>query len=60
MKEQCVCNKLCFKLGKNVAKTHQILKQAFGDEASGQMQTYDGFNWFENGQTSDDNDERYG
>ena len=33
----------CFKLGNSVAKTKKMLKQAFGDDALGQTQTY---NWF--------------
>jgi hypothetical protein len=49
VKERCVCIKFCFKLGKSAAKTHQMIKQAFGDEALGQMQTYDCFNRFKNG-----------
>jgi hypothetical protein len=38
VKEQRVCIKFCSKLGKSAAKTHQIIKQAFGDDALGQMQ----------------------
>jgi hypothetical protein len=41
MKEQRVCIKFCFKLGNSVEKTHQMLKQAFGDDALGQRQNYD-------------------
>jgi hypothetical protein len=48
-KEQRVCINFCFKLGKSVAKTHQMIKQAFGDDALGQTQTYDRFNRFKNG-----------
>jgi hypothetical protein len=33
MKEQRVCIKFCSKLGKSAAKTHQMIKQAFGDDA---------------------------
>jgi hypothetical protein len=33
--------KLCFKLGKKAAVTHQMLRQAFGDIGLGQAQTYD-------------------
>jgi hypothetical protein len=56
MKEQRVCMKFCFKLGKSAAKTHQMLKQAFNDGTLSETQTYDSFNRFKNGQTSDDND----
>jgi hypothetical protein len=41
VKEQRVCIKFCFKLGKSAAKTHQMIKQAFGDDALGQTQNYD-------------------
>jgi hypothetical protein len=60
MKEQRVCIKFCFKLGSCAAKTHQMIKQAFGDDTLGQMQTYDLFNRFKNGQMSVDNDEHSG
>jgi hypothetical protein len=43
VKEQRVCIKFYFKLGKNAAKTHQMIKQGFGDDALGQTQNYD---WF--------------
>ena len=59
VKEQRVCIKFCFKLGKSAAKTHQMIKQAFGDHALGQTQTYNWFNRFKNGRTSVD-DERSG
>jgi len=35
MKGQHVCIKFCCKSGKSVAKTHLMLKQAFGDYALG-------------------------
>jgi hypothetical protein len=54
VKEQRVCIKFCFKLGKSAAKTQKMLKQAFGDDALGQVQTYD---WFKNRQMSVDEDE---
>jgi hypothetical protein len=60
MKEQRVCIKFCFKLGKSVAKTHQMIKQAFGDDALGETQTYDWFNRFKNGRMSADEDKRSG
>jgi hypothetical protein len=48
------------KLAKSVAKTHQMLKQVFGDDALGQTQTCHWFNRFKNGRTSVDHDERSG
>jgi hypothetical protein len=41
MKEQHVCVNFCFKLGKTSAETHQMLKQAFGDNSLGKAQNYD-------------------
>jgi hypothetical protein len=40
MKEQQTCMKFCFKHGKMASETHRMLKEAFGDNALGQMQTY--------------------
>jgi hypothetical protein len=59
VKEQHACIKFCFKLGKSAAKTQQVIKQAPGDEALGQMQTCDWCNRIKNGRTSVD-DERCG
>jgi hypothetical protein len=39
LREQRVCMKLCFKLGTTAAETHQMFKQAFGDNSLGQTQT---------------------
>jgi hypothetical protein len=33
MKEQRVCIKYCFKLGKNAMETFRLLKLAFGEQA---------------------------
>jgi hypothetical protein len=49
VKEQRVCIKFCFKVGKSTAETQRMLKQAFGDDALGQTQTYDWINRFKNG-----------
>jgi hypothetical protein len=57
VKEQRVCIKFCFELDKSVAEIHQMLKQAFGDDALGHIQTHD---WFKNGRTSVDDDKRSG
>jgi transposase len=55
VKEQRICIKFCFKLGKSAAKTHQMIKQAFGDDALDQTQNYDWFNRFKNGLLHHDN-----
>jgi hypothetical protein len=60
LREQRVCIKFCFKLGKTAAETHQMLKQAFGDKSLGQTQTYDWYKRFKNGRTSTDDDDRSG
>jgi hypothetical protein len=60
VKKQRVCIKFCFKLGKSAAKTHKMLKQAFGDSALDQTQTYDWCNRFKNGRTSADDDKSSG
>jgi len=44
VKEEQVCIKFCFKLGRNAAKTHKILQQAFDDDVLGHTQSYDWFN----------------
>jgi hypothetical protein len=55
--EQWICIRFCFKLGKMTAKIHQMLPEAFGDNALGQTQTYKWFKRFKNGQASVDNAE---
>lgn len=57
MKEQSVCIKFFFKLGYSAAKTHKMLKQAFGDDVLGRKQTNDWFNQIKNGKMSVDDDE---
>jgi hypothetical protein len=41
VKEQRICIKFCLKLGKTASETHRMLKEAFGDNALGQTQTYE-------------------
>ena len=47
VKEQEICSQFCFKLCKTAAETHNTLKEAFGDNALGQMQTYEWFKVFQ-------------
>jgi hypothetical protein len=49
LREQRVCIKFCFKLGKTAAEKNQMLKQAFGDHSLGQPQTYNWYKRFKNG-----------
>jgi hypothetical protein len=57
VKEQQICIKFCFKLGKTAAETHTMLKEEFGDNALGQTQTYEWLQWSKNRQMSVDDDE---
>jgi len=59
VKEQQICIKFCFKLSKMTSETHRMLKEAFGDNALGQIQTYKWFKHFKNGQMSVDNEWRF-
>jgi len=60
VKEQQTCNKFCFKFGKWAVETHKMLKEAFGGNALGQMQTYEWFKHFKNGQMSVGDEEHSG
>jgi hypothetical protein len=50
--QQRVCIKFCFKLGKTTPETHQMLKQAFGDNGLGQTQTCNWYKSLKNDRTS--------
>jgi hypothetical protein len=43
LKEQSICVKFCFRLGKTASETHEMLKTAFGDSAMGRTQSLE---WF--------------
>lgn len=60
LKEQRICVKFCFKLGKTAKETQEMLKEAFGDDAMGKSQTYEWFRRFKEGRTSVEDDERSG
>jgi hypothetical protein len=57
VKEQRICITFCFKLGKITTETHEMLKEAFGDNALGLTQTYEWFKSFKNGRMSVDDAE---
>jgi len=57
VKEQRICIRFCFKRGKMAMETHRMLKEAFGDNALGQTQTYKRFKHFKNGWMSVDDEE---
>ena len=57
VKERWICIKCCFKFSKMASETHRMLKEAFGDNALGQTQTYKWFKRFKNRWMSVDDDE---
>jgi len=59
VKEQRICIKFCFKLGKMASETHGMLKEAFGDNAVRQTQTYEWFERFKNGWMSVGDEESF-
>jgi hypothetical protein len=60
VKVQRICVKLCLKLGAPSEKTHNMLFEAYGDDAMSQTTTYEWFKRFKNRRTSTDDDERSG
>jgi hypothetical protein len=49
LKEQRICVKFCFILGKTASETHEMLKTAFSDNARGRTQTTEWFSRFKRG-----------
>jgi len=45
VKKQWIFIKFCFKIGKMAAETQKMIKEAFGDNALVQTQTYKWFKW---------------
>jgi transposase len=60
LKEQRICVKFCFILGKTASETHEMLKTAFGDNAMGRTQSFEWFSRFNRGKTSVEDSERSG
>jgi len=56
VKEERIC--FCFRLGKMPSETHRMLKEAFGDNAVGQTQTYEWFKRCKNRWMLVDDEER--
>jgi len=52
VKERRICIKFSFKLNKNAAETHQMLKKAFGEQALSQAGTFVWFKRFKDGRES--------
>jgi hypothetical protein len=60
VKDEKICVKSCLKVGEKAAETHNMLHDAYGNDASSQRTTYEWFKRFKNGGTSTDNDEQSG
>jgi hypothetical protein len=60
LKEQRICVKFCFRLGKTASDTHEMLKTAFGDNAMGRTQTFELFNPFKRRETFVEDSEHAG
>jgi len=58
--EQRICVKFCVKIGNSVTETDEMLKIAFGKEATCRTQTYKWWKRFKEGRTSVDDDSRSG
>jgi len=58
--EQRICIKFCFKIGKSLRKTYQLLQKAYGEDAMSRTQVFDWFRRFKEGRTSVKNDPRSG
>jgi hypothetical protein len=52
--EQRVNIKFCVKLGKTITETHEMLKEAYGDQCMGRTQCYEWFKRFKDGRQSTD------
>jgi hypothetical protein len=60
VKKQRICVKFCFKVGKRAAETHDMLHEAYSNDALSQTMTYEWLKRFRNGRTSTDDDELSG
>ena len=56
VKEQRTRIKFCFKLNKTADQTHQMLKEAFGEQTLRQARTFEWFKHFKDGQESVEDD----
>jgi len=58
--EQRICIKFYFKIGKTATERYKLLQQAYGEDAIGRTQVFDGFRRFKDGRTSAESDPRSG
>jgi hypothetical protein len=60
LKEQIICVHFSFKVGKTATETHNVLHEAYSDDALSQTMTHKWFKCFNNGERSTDDDEQSG
>jgi hypothetical protein len=60
VKEQRTCIKFCFKLNKTAAETHQMLKEACGEQSLSQARTFQWFKRFKDDRESVEDDKHSG
>jgi len=60
VKEQRICIKFCFKLNKTAAEAHQVLKEAFGEQALSQTRTFEWFKRLKDCRESVEDDKHFG
>jgi hypothetical protein len=60
VKEQRICIKFCFKVGKTAAETDNMLSEAYRDDVLSQTMTSECFKHFKNGRTSTGDSEQSG
>jgi len=60
LKEQRVCIKFCFCLGKTTTETVTMLQEAFKEEALSQARVYEWFSWFKHADMSLEDQPRSG
>jgi hypothetical protein len=58
LKEQRICVKFCFRLGKTASEKHEMLKTAFGDNSMRRTQTFERLSRFKRGKNSVEDSER--
>jgi hypothetical protein len=58
-KEQHICIKFYFKVGKTIMETCDMLKLAFGEKTMSRTQTFEWFSKFRSGMTSFEDNEYY-
>jgi hypothetical protein len=60
LKEQIICVQFSFLVGKTASETHNVLHEAYSDDALSQTVTHKWFKCFKSGRASTDDDEQSG